>query len=141
MKKPLLAIALSLPLVCLIGWTLFLAVLRNQGTDVKVAVTGYDPRDLLSGHYIAYQIDWDQTDCTQFAGNVCPKEQFCREALWGRQCRFYIPERYAKELDDLFRKRNTTDNVFEVVYSYRAGRKPMAKEMLINGRSWKATVK
>lgn len=141
MKKPLLVIALFLPLACLIGWTLFLTVSRNQGTDVKVAVTGYDPRDLLSGHYIAYQIDWERTDCRQFAGNICPKEQFCREARWGRQCRFYIPEQYAKELDELFRKRNSTDNIFEVVYSYRPGRKPMAKEMLVNGRSWKAAIK
>ena len=140
MKKPLLLAVLFLPLVCLIGWTIFLTASRNQGKDVKVAVMGYDPRDLLSGHYIQYQIDWNRTDCSQFPGKTCPKKDFCHQARWGRQCRFYIPEQYAKELDELFRKRNTTDTVFEVVYSYRPGRKPFAKEMLINGRAWKASV-
>ncbi|WP_428075206.1 GDYXXLXY domain-containing protein [Candidatus Avelusimicrobium luingense] len=141
MKKRLLLAVFFLPLICLIGWTIFLTVSRNQGTEVKVAVRGYDPRDLLSGHYIAYQIDWAKTDCDQFPDSICPKEKFCHQARWGRQCRFYIPEQYAKELDDLFRKRNSTDTVFEIIYSYRPGHKPLAKEMLINGRAWKAAIK
>ena len=137
MKKPFLITILFLPLACLVGWTIFLTASRNQGTEVKVAVMGYDPRDLLSGHYIAYQVDWEQTDCAQFPGNTCPKETFCHQDRWGRQCRFYVPEQYAQKLDDLFRKRNSTDTAFEVVYSYRPGHKPFAKELLINGSPWK----
>ena len=140
MKKNLLLAVLFLPLICLIGWTIFLTASRNQGKDVKVAVMGYDPRDLLSGHYIQYQIDWKRTDCSQFPEGECPREKFCKEARWGRRCRFYIPEKYAQELDDLFRHRNTTDTVFEVTYSYRPGHQPIAKDILINGRSWKACV-
>ena len=55
--------------------------------------------------------------------------------------RFYIPEKYAAELDRLFRNRNTDDNVFEVVYSYAEGFKPIAKRLLINGKDWRETVK
>ena len=98
---------------------------------------GYDPRDLLSGHYIQYQIDWDSTDCSQFRNGQCPEKDFCKEARWGRQCRFYIPEDKARDLDELFRKRNDTDTKFEVVYSYRPGQKAVAKQLLINGQDWR----
>lgn len=30
----------------------------QQGTDWDVPIRGYDPRDLLRGHYIAFQYDW-----------------------------------------------------------------------------------
>ncbi|MBQ9272042.1 MAG: GDYXXLXY domain-containing protein [Alphaproteobacteria bacterium] len=128
-----------LPLVCLAIWTIFLAVQQKRGSEVKVAIQGYDPRDLLSGHYIQYQIDWDKTDCTQFVDNVCPKEDFCTDARWGRECRFYVPEKSASELDKLFRKFRSGDEnmLFEVVYSYRAKHQAMAKTLLINGKEWR----
>lgn len=141
MKTKILAVCFTIPFVCLVVWTLFLAWQRNHGTEVKVAVMGYDPRDLLSGHYIQYQIDWDKTDCTQFENNICPKKNFCREGHWGRQCRFYVPEEYAKQLDELFRKRNNPQTAFEVIYSYAPGQEPMAKELLIGGKNWRESVR
>ena len=140
MKTKILAVCFTLPFVCLVLWTLHLAWQRSHGTEVKVAVMGYDPRDLFSGHYIQYQIDWGKTDCSQFPDNICPKENFCREARWGRQCRFYVPEEYAKQLDNLFRKRNDTDMKFEVVYSYTPGQGAMATQLLINGKDWLESV-
>ena len=136
MKMKILAVCFALPFVCLVLWTLHLSWQRSHGTEVKVAVTGYDPRDLLSGHYIQYQIDWEKTDCSQFPNRTCPQKDFCHEARWGRQCRFYIPEKYAQELDDLFRHRNDTDMKFEVVYSYFPGREAIATQLLINGADW-----
>ena len=136
MKKYILIAGITLPFICLLGWTLFLTVTRNTGKDIIVDITGYDPRDLLSGHYIAYQIDWENTDCTQFDDDVCPDEEFCKEAHWGRQCRFYIPENQAKDLDNLFARRSRNDLKFEVVYSYRKDRTPIAKKLLINGKDW-----
>lgn len=141
MKTKILAVCFTLPFVCLVVWTLCLTWQRNHGTEVKVAVMGYDPRDLLSGHYIQYQIDWDKTDCTQFENNICPKENFCREGRWGRQCRFYVPEEYAKQLDELFRKRNNPQTTFEVIYSYTPGQGAMAKELLIGGKNWRESVR
>ena len=137
-KKYLWLIAFALPLVALMIWTAGLYVQRHSGQDVRVRVTGYDPRDLLSGHYIQYQIDWKNTDCVQFENQVCPDEKyFCKKARWGTQCRFYIPEKEAPRLDNLFRNRNKTEDVFEVVYSYRPGHKAMAKQLLINGADWR----
>lgn len=134
MNKKLWILALAFPWICLVVWTLSLTVQRNRGTEVTVRVMGYDPRDLLSGHYIAYEIDWEHTDCTQFASGICPRDEFCREARWGRQCRFYVPESQAQQLDDLFRHRG--NDKFEVIYAYTPGQIPLAKQMLINGQDW-----
>ena len=136
MKKNILIAFISLPFICLLGWVIFLTVIKNTGTDVTLSITGYDPRDLLSGHYIAYQIDWDNSDCTQFANNICPKDKFCKEGHWGRECRFYIPEYQAKNLDNLFANRFQNNLKFEVVYSYNENQTPIAKELLINGKDW-----
>lgn len=136
MKKYLFLCMLTLPLLILACWAGWLAVQRENGREVKVVISGYDPRDLLSGHYIAYTIDWDRTDCAQFnEQGVCPKKDFCQEARWGRQCRFYISDVRAKALDDLFRYHNR-EYLFEVVYAYSSGQSPIAKKLLINGQDW-----
>ena len=144
-----------LPLICLIAWTGFLTYQQKNGQEVKVRITGYDPTDILSGHYIAYQIDWEKTDCNQFADRVCPKDNFCKRnklakiVSWGAPCRFYVPEKYAQQLDETFRKSMTNflsddtiqKDIFEVVYSYQEGKDPIAKELLINGKDWRKSIK
>jgi len=131
----------TLPLFCLMAWAVFLTYNRDTGVDIKVAVQGYDPRDLFSGRYIQYAIDWEKTDCRQFADGVCPQDEFCAEAKWGRQCRFYIPEEYASTLDNLFALRNQNNLYFEVIYSYKQKTKPIAKQLLINGVDWREYLK
>ena len=140
-NKKVLAWLFAFPLIALFAWTVSLYAQQATGREITVAIQGYDPRDLLSGHYISYTIDWHRTDCDQFFNGACPRKEFCKEARWGRQCRFYIPEANAKELDDLFRRRNSTDRVFEVVYSYKRGSEPMAKQLLINGKDWRESLK
>ena len=140
MNKKILAFIFVIPFAALLTWTMWLYTQQATGKEVKVAVTGYDPRDLLSGHYIQYTIDWDRTDCGQFSDGICPKNEFCKEVRWGRQCRFYIPEKNARELDRLFWRRNTTDMIFEVVYSYHKGSEPLAKQLLINGKDWRESL-
>ena len=99
MNKKILAVIFIIPFISLIFWTMWLYTQQVTGTEIKVAVMGYDPRDLLSGHYIRYSIDWNRTDCTQFPNGVCPEDEFCKDARWGRECRFYIPEKNARELE------------------------------------------
>lgn len=140
MDKKLLLFILVVPFIGLLSWTIWLYTQQMSGQEIKVAVSGYDPRDLLSGRYIEYTIDWNRTDCTQFADGICPKDEFCKEASLARVCRFYIPEEKAEQLTRLFWKRNTTDMVFEVVYSYHKGAKPLAKQLLINGRDWQESL-
>jgi hypothetical protein len=50
--------AFALPLAglaALWGWSDHLS---RQGTDWLVPIAGYDPRDLLRGHYVQYSYDW-----------------------------------------------------------------------------------
>ncbi|MBP5615193.1 MAG: GDYXXLXY domain-containing protein [Alphaproteobacteria bacterium] len=136
MKRNLLIACLILPVICLLAWVIYLSTERQTGRDVTVVITGYDPRDLLGGRYIAYQIDWKKTDCTQFKGNICPKHRFCHEAKWGRRCRFYVPQDKAAFLDKVFRNTSKTGDIFEVVYTYHEHRLPLAKTLLINGKDW-----
>lgn len=142
LHRKVLAAALVVPFVALMGWLLLLTHQRETGAEVTVAVEGYDPRDLLSGHYIQYEIHWGRTNCAQFDKGICPQDDFCNgEALWGyqprtRSCRFYVPEQNAGTLDRLLAL-NDAQASFEVVYSYHPGKKPLAKKLLINGQDWK----
>ncbi len=136
MKRNILTAVLVLPVVCLLIWITFLSVSLSYMHSIKVVIKGYDPRDLLSGRYIAYQIDWDKTDCTQFYDHICPKEEFCRESRWGRQCRFYVPETRADSLNELFQSGRENGDIFEVIYAYKKGYPPIGKALLINGRDW-----
>jgi hypothetical protein len=55
-------LALALPLAGL-GWTWVSADrLSHQGTDWEVPVQGYDPRDLLRGHYVQFNYEWPGLD-------------------------------------------------------------------------------
>jgi uncharacterized membrane-anchored protein len=40
------------------------------GTDWDVPVRGYDPRDLLRGHYIEYEYDWPKLDGEIYGGET-----------------------------------------------------------------------
>lgn len=154
MKNKLFILIFLLPLICLMGWTGFLTYQQKNGQEVKVVITGYDPRDILSGHYIAYRIDWEKTDCNQFKDGICPEDDFCKRNKlskifsWGAPCRFYVPEKYAAQLDKTFRNATgfliddkAKKDIFEVVYSYQEGKEPFAKELLINGKDWRESIK
>ncbi|WP_078127490.1 GDYXXLXY domain-containing protein [Leptospira alexanderi] len=54
--KPILPVALILPIV-FFGWEIItLENSKNSGKELILPITGYDPRDLLSGHYLRYDI-------------------------------------------------------------------------------------
>ena len=137
MNKKILVLFLILPPFILILWALFLVYAQKTGQEVTVSVYGYDPRDLLSGRYISYQIDWKNTDCAQFENKKCPETSFCKEARFGQMCRFYVPEKDAFVLDALFSNRDKDAPKLEVVYVVKEGFTPMAKELLIDGMPWR----
>lgn len=131
LKKYGYAALVFLPVMIMLMWVATIEHARHQGREVVVRLRGYDPRDLLSGHYIWYQIDWDKTDCTQFAGGLCPKMAF----EWSG--RFYVPESKAMALDKVIRDEG---NTAEMVFSYKKGVKPYALRLLVNGEAWQAAV-
>jgi uncharacterized membrane-anchored protein len=53
----LLAAALLLPIMALAYSWIATCRLAQQGQEWLIPIRGYDPRDLLRGHYIQYQYD------------------------------------------------------------------------------------
>jgi hypothetical protein len=62
MRRPLIvavAAALALPLLALAALIVEQEVKLAGAAVINVPVRGYDPRDLLRGHYIQGQLDWE----------------------------------------------------------------------------------
>lgn len=58
-------------LAMLWGWSDHLS---RQGTDWDVPVMGYDPRDILRGHYVEFRYDWpgiDEENLAQPLASLC----------------------------------------------------------------------
>ena len=70
------AAALVLPLIGLaVAWAVS-HQRGEQGTDWEVPVQGYDPRDLLRGHYLVFQYDWPGLEDGELPG---PGAMLCME--------------------------------------------------------------
>lgn len=54
-----LVIGAVIPLLGIAGLIARAEVKVRSGETFRVAITGYDPRDLLHGHYLQYRYDWD----------------------------------------------------------------------------------
>lgn len=69
MKRWLVALALALPLAGIAA-----AIARNEialasATEWIIPVTGFDPRDPLRGHYIAFRYEWEAQGDLQLCRN------------------------------------------------------------------------
>lgn len=134
-KEQWIRLSFIVPILFLLGWVIYLSLFTLTAQEVKIRIMGYDPRDLLSGHYLAYQIDWDKTNCSQFDNSVCPTYDFSKIPH-----RFYLPEKEAVLVDRLFRENSFNsiqERTFEIVFSYAAGKTPIAKQLLIDGKDWR----
>lgn len=128
-KNAALIIALALPVAALLSLTAYKAWIFTRGVEVVLPITGYDPRDLLAGHYLTYRVDYGVEDpcrdyssqtacvCLSDEGNEfrsrCDATGRCRRFIAGscREGRFmagieryYIPESKARELDAKVRR-------------------------------------
>lgn len=56
-------------IVLLGAWCVWEDRLSKQGEEVEIAIRGYDPRDLLAGHFVTYQLDFGET-------SVCQVDQY-----------------------------------------------------------------
>lgn len=157
----LLIAALALPIIALLLMTQFKRQHLQQGTLMTLAISGFDPRDLLSGHYLRYRIDYGvPLDCPQDEYTeawVClkPKAHFYREesdldtascTTWvSGYCeageflagieRFYIPEAYAQSLE-----RQIRDQQGKVVIAINTQGEALVKELLIANQPWRESV-
>ena len=76
-------VALAVPVIGLAALWGLSDYESRQGTEWDVAIEGYDPRDLLRGHYVEFTYDWQGLDPDPEAefedefGLGLPLEQFC----------------------------------------------------------------
>lgn len=56
-------LALAFPVVVLAGWTAQHLYTAASGAPIRLRVRAYDPRDMLAGHYLQYQIDYSSDPC------------------------------------------------------------------------------
>lgn len=127
MNNKITNIFLLIPFVLICAWGMYYAHFVKNNADVILPIQGYDPRNLLSGHYIQFQINWDKADCFQLNWNgVCPKRDFAGID------RYYIPEDKAQQLERLI----NSDSDAEILFAYKKGMRPIAKDLKINGVSW-----
>jgi len=57
-RHPLVIAALALPLVCLTLLATYKQVQIMSGAQFTIPIVGFDPRDLLAGHYLTYRLDF-----------------------------------------------------------------------------------
>jgi hypothetical protein len=75
MNRSLVKIAvLVLPLAGLAGLWAQSDYLSRQGTDWEVEIQGYDPRDLLRGHYVEFTYDWPLAGEDDASGDAAAEE-------------------------------------------------------------------
>jgi len=85
--NPRLAFALAFPIACLAALTAYKQVRVMAGTSVEIPVAGFDPRDLLSGHYLTFRLDLGEggsAACSSGSGEPAREALVCVEAERGR---------------------------------------------------------
>lgn len=129
------------------------------GVQWDIAITGYDPRDLLRGHYLRFRLayDWKEPKeqcvsdkscsyCLTDVGAQAPKVQIIETHL-AKQCdgfmqyddlktplnRFYIPETQARYAEDLLRQARIDKTAYLRLSVNKKG-VPQIVDLLINGQ-------
>ncbi|HEV7368822.1 hypothetical protein [Arenibaculum sp.] len=98
-RLPILAL-LILPTLAVTAWAAWLAAERTAQPALRVAITGYDPRDLLRGHYLEFRLDLADADGLACAclhpDPATPRHPAAVPASCGapppRDCRHFIAE-------------------------------------------------
>lgn len=67
--KLILPVALVLPILFFVSEIITLEFTKTRGKELILPITGYDPRDLLSGHYLQYNIGFQ----TEEVSGVCKR--------------------------------------------------------------------
>lgn len=150
MKK--IYIALLIPCLVLVAMASYNQFLIMTSPEFEFEVEGYDPRDLLSGHYLQFRIKYKTdvhceanyrpaslcvspveqltltdkpTDCDHWISGRCEGSRF-----QDKLNRYYIPQDRAKELESKLR-------VGKASVKIAVGKgNAVIKELLIDGRPW-----
>ena len=164
---PRLKLSLALPVL---GIALLIAraeVVVRSGDPLLVPITGYDPRDLLEGHYLAFRYDWDLAKDGSCWGDACclcvepalpasgsdaasdprPRARVvnCGEAAGCSQrvrtgARGPPTRYYVPEDQALALERLVRERRAAVMLSVRRDGRAVIKELYLDGKPWDRTV-
>jgi uncharacterized membrane-anchored protein len=150
-RKLLFQLVIALDLLIFGGWIAAEEAARMRGAEVRLPVEGYDPRDLLSGHYVRFRLVAEREASSSPQGTefcleerdgrhhvtvVRTRPEDCALFLRARQAtlprfgveRFYIDERRSKEAaivtagPDTYLRARVQDGVVHPVDLVVAGR-------------------
>ena len=148
-----LLVAVALPVLGL-AVLIARAELRSRGgVEWRVPVTGYDPRDLVSGHYLLYRYAWESTgsgSCVCLnegpTGRVdpsvrriaCTDVAQCDAWIRGERVdgpqRFFVPETRAPALEHAFLRSRAHLGI-----AVRDG-DVVVGELYLDGKPWREVV-
>lgn len=131
-KSSWLVLALAFPIVYLGVWAAHTDYKIKKAPEITIRAEGFDPRSLLSGHYLNLRLNWQETDCSQFKDNLCHPNRF--NSIYN----YYLPEDAAYELDRIIRHNKVK---IDLVFAYPKNKQPHLKHLLINGKNWKEWLK
>ncbi len=152
--KKALILALLFPILALLLLATYKKYVLSFGEEVVLPISGYDPRDLLSGHYLIYRIDYGvygicPAGTGQETGYVClsPKmfsyapPEGCSKLIRG-VCnygrfeagieKYFIPENNAKNLEEQIRSKAAS-----IVLSITPSGHAQVKDLLVGDQSIK----
>jgi uncharacterized membrane-anchored protein len=154
-SKAILIGALLFPIVALAILTGYKHYKVTVGLEVILPIEGYDPRDLLSGHYLTYRVNYGVKNVcrpkkpqNKTVGYVClepkgfsyKKSKSCQIVIKGTCTRtrfeagierFYIPEDQAQQLDKDVRSKKGS-----IVIAVMPDGTAQIKDLLIDGKPW-----
>lgn len=131
MNKSLMKTAIILPLICLISWVVFLQYQIMQKESIRLYVSGYDPRDILSGHYLSLQIDSEKNGCRYERES---DKIICQGHPFKRVYKYYVEEEKGTILEGMIAKKNPT---MELEFTLSTFGLPQIKSFYIDGQDWK----
>jgi uncharacterized membrane-anchored protein len=155
-----LLLALALPIVALALLVARGELTTRHGRPYRIRIVGYDPRDLVRGHYLRYRLDfrWDDARerCTTSECAYCLRGPAGSEPLVTRVSRddtagcdasfpetqldhlqeFYIPEDRGADLERAIRQRKA-----ELLVRVAAGGNVVIQDLLLDGTPWREVVR
>ena len=88
-------ILLFIPVFILLVWVVSVQSMISSGVKMEMPVRGYDPRDILAGHYLSVEVDFDAFSS---ACKVEGKEN--RNLRWERRKAFFCAGLYEVALSE-----------------------------------------
>ena len=152
------ALLLFIPVMILLGWVISVQTAVSTGTPIVMPVRGFDPRDILAGHYLAVAVDYDAF-ASEFADRqgkqrwqkaeafFCPDigkivlnkpadctvfiKGYCRYGRFNDNVsRFYIPEKLSRPLEQAVRK---PENNPQLLLSVSRDGRAFPRDLILDG--------